>query len=309
MMIEKYISDLLYRYQCVTVPNFGAFITETVSARVNEESQTFFPPQKVIAFNANITNNDGLLANHIATNEKINYEKALDKIANQVAIWNAKLITSNVVSLENIGTFSLNKESKIVFEANSNTNYLTSAFGLSSFTQPEIKREVYKQQVEALEEKAPIVFTPERKKNYSFVKYAAVITLFLAGGLYGGKTYYDNQIETQTLLVQKQVQEKVQEQIQQATFFIDVPVTAIELPVKEEKMPYHLIAAAFRNEENAEKALQMLKEQGFKAVKLEKNKHDLIPVAYGSYKTLEEAQEAKSKLHQEEQIEAWLLIE
>lgn len=249
------------------------------------------------------------MANHIATNEKINYEKALEKIANQVVIWNAKLITSDVVSLENIGTFSLNKESKVVFEANSNTNYLTSAFGLSSFTQLEIKREVYKQQVEALEEKAPIVFTPERKKNYSFVKYAAVITLFLAGGLYGGKTYYENQIETQTVLVQKQVQEKVQEQIQQATFFIDVPVTAVELPVKEEKMPYHLIAAAFRSEENAEKALQMLKDQGFKAVILGKNKHDLIPVAYGSYKTLEEAQEAKNKLHQEEQIEAWLLIE
>ena len=309
MMIEKYISDLLYRYQCVTVPNFGAFISETVSARVNEESQTFFPPQKVIAFNANITNNDGLLANHIATNEKINYEKALDKIAMQVAIWNAKLITSDAIVLENIGTFTLNKESKIVFEAHQTTNYLTSAFGLSTFKQTEVKREVYKQQVEALEEKAPIVFTPERKKNYSFVKYAAVVTLFLAGGLYGAKTYYDNQIETQTILVQKQVQEKVQSKIQQATFFIDVPTTAVELPVKEEKLPYHLIAAAFRSEENANKALQMLKDQGFKAVKLEKNKYNLIPVAYGSYKTLEEAQEVKTKLHREENIEAWLLIE
>jgi len=309
MMIEKYISDLLYRYQCVTVPNFGAFIAENISAQVKGSASTFLPPQKVISFNTNIKNNDGLLANHIAINEKISYDKAMNKIANQVAIWNAQLIALETIALKNIGNLHLNGESNVVFEPTNTVNFLTSAFGLSAFVQPEIKREVYKQQVEALEEKAPIVFTPERKKNYNFVKYAAVITLFLAGGFYGGKTYYDNQIETQTLLVQKQVQEKVQEQIQQATFFIDAPAAMIELPVKEEKFPYHLIAAAFRSEENAEKALQMLKEQGYKAVKLEKNKHDLIPVAYGSYKTLEEAQEVKNKLHQEDKIEAWLLIE
>jgi hypothetical protein len=309
MIIEKYITDLLYRYQCVTVPNFGAFIAENISAQVKGSASTFLPPQKGISFNTNIKNNDGLLANHIATNEKISYEKAMHKIANQVAIWNGKLIALETIELKNIGNFHLNGESNIVFEPTNTVNFLTSAFGLSAFIQPEIKREAYKKQVEALEEKVPIVFTLEKKKNYNFVKYAAVITLFLAGGLFGGKAYYDNQIETQTLLVQKEVQEKVQEQIQQATFFIDAPVNTLELPVKEEKLPYHLIAAAFRSEENAEKALQMLKEQGYKAVKLEKNKYDLIPVAYGSFKTLEEAHGVKSKLHQEEQIQAWLLIE
>ena len=122
--------------------------------------------------------------------------------------------------------------------------------------------------------------------------------------------HYDQQVAEQTLVVQKNVQNKLEAQIQQATFFIETPnVTAVELPVVEEKLPYHLIAGAFRSEENAEKALQMLIDQGFKAKKLDKNKYDLYPVAYGSYATLEEAEMEKQKLKRDVDAEAWLLID
>src|SRR5690554_7394832 len=40
MMIEKHISALLYRYQCVMVPGFGAFITETRSEEHTSELQS-----------------------------------------------------------------------------------------------------------------------------------------------------------------------------------------------------------------------------------------------------------------------------
>ncbi|WP_459640758.1 HU domain-containing protein [Flavobacterium sp. CGRL2] len=46
MKIEVYISQLLYRYQCVTVPGFGAFLTEIHSAQLNESTNSFFPPKK-----------------------------------------------------------------------------------------------------------------------------------------------------------------------------------------------------------------------------------------------------------------------
>ena len=70
MNIEHYISQLLYRYQCVTVPGFGAFLTEIQSAQWVESANSFYPPKKLISFNTNIKNNDGLLANHIARAEK-----------------------------------------------------------------------------------------------------------------------------------------------------------------------------------------------------------------------------------------------
>jgi 2',3'-cyclic-nucleotide 2'-phosphodiesterase (5'-nucleotidase family) len=71
MKIEQYISQLLFRYQCVTVPGFGAFLTEFQSAQLDENSHSFYPPKKMVSFNPFIKNNDGLLANHLAQAEKI----------------------------------------------------------------------------------------------------------------------------------------------------------------------------------------------------------------------------------------------
>ena len=313
MLIEKHISDLLYRYQCVTVPGFGAFLTETVSAHVTGSASSFFPPKKVVSFNANVKNNDGLLANHVALQEKMSYELAVIKIGDVVNEWTYLLQNRNRVVLKNIGEISVNNEMNWVFEPANTVNYLTDSFGLSSFVSPEITREVLKQEVEALEEKAPIIFTPERKKDYSYLKYAAIFVVMLGAGGFGYKTYYDQQIETKTLAVQKNVQEKVQQQIQQATFVINAPVEAVELSVAapvEEKMPYHLVAGAYRSEENANKAITELKTAGFENAKmLPINKHNLYPVVYGSFKNLNEAQTERKNIQKSHNAEAWLLIE
>ena len=313
MQIEKHISDLLYRYQCVTVPGFGAFLTETVSAHVIGSASSFFPPKKVVSFNANVKNNDGLLANHVALQEKMSYELAVIKIGDVVNEWTYLLQNRNRVVLKNIGEISVNNEMNWVFEPANTINYLTDSFGLTPFVSPEITREVLKQEVEALEEKAPIIFTPERKKDYSYLKYAAVFVVMLGAGGFGYKTYYDQQIETKTLAVQKNVQEKVQQQIQQATFVINAPVEAVELSVAvpvEEKMPYHLVAGAYRSEENANKAIAELKAAGFENAKmLSMNKHNLYPVVYGSFKNLNEAQTERKNIQKSHNAEAWLLIE
>ena len=103
MMIEKHISALLYRYQCVTIPNFGAFITETVSARYNETTNTFVPPKKTILFNSLLQQNDGLLANHIALEENISFKEALTLIQEQCILWKDALNINKIVYLKNIG--------------------------------------------------------------------------------------------------------------------------------------------------------------------------------------------------------------
>jgi hypothetical protein len=313
MQIEKHISDLLYRYQCVTVPGFGAFLTETVSAHVTGSASSFFPPKKVVSFNANVKNNDGLLANHVALQEKMSYELAVIKIGDVVNEWTYLLQNRNRVVLKNIGEISVNNEMNWVFEPANTVNYLTDSFGLTPFVSPEITREVLKQDVEALEEKAPIIFTPERKKDYSYLKYAAVFVVMLGAGGFGYKTYYNQQIETKTLAVQKNVQEKVQQQIQEATFVISAPVEAVELSVAapvEENMPYHLVAGAYRSEENANKAIDELKAAGFENAKmLPMNKYNLYPVVYASFKNLNEAQTERKNIQKTHNAEAWLMIE
>lgn len=310
MKIEQYISQLLFRYQCVTVPGFGAFLTEFQSAQLDENSHSFYPPKKMVSFNPFIKNNDGLLANHLAQAEKISYEIAVNSIQNEVSHWKTKIQEFGSFSVKNVGDFSLNSENNIVFVPIDQINYLTASFGLSSFVSPAVKREVYKEEVEQLEEKAPIIFTPEKRRNYSVLKYAAVF--LLSAGITGtvGYKYYENKIAQETLIVETNVQKKVNQKIQEATFYISNPLPAVTLTVPEEKLPYSVVAGAFRIESNAEEQYQRLLELGFKKAKrLAPNKHGLFPVVYGSYSTYSEAHEAMKNIQKLDNKDAWLLVD
>lgn len=310
MKIEQYISQLLFRYQCVTVPGFGAFLTEFQSAQLDENSHSFYPPKKMVSFNPFIKNNDGLLANHLAQAEKISYEIAVNSIQNEVSHWKTKIQEFGSFSVKNVGDFSLNSENNIVFVPVDQINYLTASFGLSSFVSPAVKREVYKEEVEQLEEKALVIFTPEKRRNYSVLKYAAVF--LLSAGITGtvGYKYYENKIAQETLIVETNVQKKVNQKIQEATFYISNPLPAVTLTVPEEKLPYSVVAGAFRIESNAEEQYQRLLELGFKKAKrLAPNKHGLFPVVYGSYSTYSEAHEAMKNIQKSDNKDAWLLVD
>lgn len=319
MKIEQYISQLLYRHQCVTVPGFGAFLTEIQSAQLHESTHSFYPPKKVISFNAQVKNNDGLLANHIAQIEKTTYESAVAAIESEVIIWNSILEVNEKFALKNIGELSLNSEKNLVFVPSDNINYLKESFGLNSFVSPAVKREQYQQQAETFysepivtpivsSDETPVIeLASEPKKGRGYLKYAAILVLALsATGSIGFKLYQDHVAE-QTLLVETQVQKKVQNKIQEATFMMDNAIPAVTLTVREEKFAYHIMAGAFRNQANAENIYNNLIQSGYKARRIAQNKHGLYPVLYGSYATLEEARAALDTIHQSNP-DAWLLV-
>ena len=145
MKIEHYISQLLYRHQCVTVPGFGAFLTEMQSAHLHENTNSFYPPKKVVSFNSHLKNNDGLLANHISQIEKTTYENAVASIESEVVIWNSIIQVNERFTLKNIGELHMNSEKNLVFTPSENINYLKDSFGLNSFVSPAVKREQSKQ--------------------------------------------------------------------------------------------------------------------------------------------------------------------
>ena len=126
MQLETYISDLLYRYNCVTISEFGTFLTHQVSVKLDESSNTFYPPKKVLSFNEQIQKNDGLLAHYIADVEKIPFEVANQKIAKRVKILKSYLMQGETLTFKNIGEIVFNKEGKILFEPTYQLNYLTS---------------------------------------------------------------------------------------------------------------------------------------------------------------------------------------
>ncbi|MBC7847550.1 MAG: HU-CCDC81 and SPOR domain-containing protein [Flavobacterium sp.] len=315
MNIEPYIAQLLYRYQCVTVPGFGAFLTEIQSAQLIESSHSFFPPKKMISFNAHLKNNDGLLANHIAQAEKTSYEYAISAIQYEVFNWKKALQENGLFSIKNVGNFSLNADNNLIFTPYDQTNYLTNSFGLSAFVSPVVKREIFEQKIEALEENIEenevIEFIPERRRTSAYLKYAAIFVLGL--GLTGAIGYpvYQQQIANETIIVEQSVQKQVQNKIQEATFFIEnpVPAVAVTLTVKEEKMSYHIMAGAFRDEKNAQKKFKELSSQGYKARRIPQNKYGLFPVVYGSYATFAEAEKASQEIQKTVNPDAWVLVE
>ena len=309
MKLDNYINDLLYRYECVIVPDFGGFVTNETSAKVNHFTHTFYPPKKQISFNSHLKNNDGLLANYIASVDKIPYQSALNFISFEVKAWQEKLI-NNELELKGIGLLSLNKDKKIIFEPSSSVNYLTSSFGLNSFSSPAIKRLEYKEKVRQLETVVPVIPSSEDKKRKTplFIKYAAAVAVLFAVGSIGWKTYNENQYQNQ-IIAEKQQQNAVEQKIQQATFVIDNPLPVITLNVAKEVKNYHIIAGAFREPQNAEKKLKQLIKKGFDAKILGVNKWNLTQVSYASYADKYEALKNLRNIKRTVSRDAWLLVQ
>lgn len=309
MIIEKHISALLYRYQCVTVPGFGAFITETVSARYNETSNTFAPPKKTILFNSLLQQNDGLLANHIALEEQISFNEAVVLIQDQISLWKEELSNKKVVYLKNIGELSLNSEQKIQFEPVGSTNYLTSSFGLTAVMATALTRE---QQTET--KVIELATATKNKPRLQWVRYAAAVVA--AVGLYSSvSTYQEYEVYQQKkLAVEKDVQNQIEQKLQQATFVIEAPKVIKEkiavITTKTEQKPFHIVAGAFKTEAKAQILTNELKAKGYVNAKyLTTSKHNMRPVVYNSYATQEEAQADLRQIHEKVNKDAWIFIE
>ena len=65
MQFSKAI-NLLYKHDCVTIPNFGSFIVNDSTAKYVDSENKFYPPGRYVSFNPLIKSNDGLLANYIS---------------------------------------------------------------------------------------------------------------------------------------------------------------------------------------------------------------------------------------------------
>mgnify|MGYP001813979365 CR=1 FL=1 len=308
MQLETYIGDLLYRYDCVTVPGFGAFLTHRVSAKVHATTHTFYPPKKVLSFNEQLKNNDGLLANYIAEVEKIPYAEATGKISKQIKSIKAYLVQGETIQLANIGELILNADGNIVFSPFNHINYLTDAFGLSHFSSNDITREVYKATAETIEATAPIALTPEKRSTNNWLKYAATAVILLSLGGFGAVSYYSSSIENHNELAQKQANEQLDAKVQEATFVISNPLPAATLSLDKQNGNYHIVAGAFRVEANSNKKVKQLRKKGYKARKIGANRYGLHEVVYGSFENRADAQQELYKIRREHNRDAWLLI-
>ncbi|MEM9142257.1 MAG: SPOR domain-containing protein [Bacteroidota bacterium] len=316
MALESYISELLYRYDCVVLPGFGAFLTQIRPARIDETTHTAFPPTKTLAFNTQLTTNDGLLASYMGEVENATFEAMLETVHGIVEDWKIRLQNKERITLDGIGELWSNPEGKIQFQPSREINYLTSAFGLSSFGASKITREILKENVVELEQKAPFAFTPEKRKNKAlrpYLHYAAVLLLAFATGLTGFQAY--QKLQNNRQMAQQEAYELVSKQIQEATFFgnrpVELPTITLKVTSKtpssiHQKGMHHIIAGAFRFRTNADKKIAQLQHLGYPAAYLGTNPFGLHMVTYSSHANSQEALKALKKVRRTHSKDAWL---
>jgi hypothetical protein len=165
-----------------------------------------------------------------------------------------------------------------------------------------------KKKVEAIEETAPIAFTPEKRSNNNWLKYAAAAVIVLGLSGYGAFKYYNNSIENHNQLAQEEANAQLDAKVQEATFVISNPLPAATLSIEKQTGNYHIVAGAFRIEANSDKKVDQLRALGYKARKIGKNRYGLHEVVYASYTTRLEAHNALYKIRREHNKDAWLLI-
>ena len=141
--VADYIRTLLYEHDYVTVPNFGAFIANYLPSSFNEISGSLMPPQKRIAFNEILKQDDGLLATHISRRESMTIDEAKRKIQSFVTDIKDSLATDKIFTFDKVGNFALNEENSLVFEPDRRNNFYSESFGFDSLFPRQIAKEKY----------------------------------------------------------------------------------------------------------------------------------------------------------------------
>jgi nucleoid DNA-binding protein len=131
--ITAHIRELLFGHDCVIIPGFGGFIGNYTPARIDKNTNTFYPPVKQISFNRNLNHNDGLLIGKISESLQVNYGDARSMAEQFATDITKRLAKGEKVVFDHIGTFMNNHEGNVQFEPDRDANYHLNSYGLGSF--------------------------------------------------------------------------------------------------------------------------------------------------------------------------------
>jgi len=190
MKLDLYISQLLFQYDCVVVPNLGGFVANYKPAFIQPIKNTLHPPSKGISFNKNLKNNDGLLINAISKALSLSYQEATKVVDDSVIEMNKVLKGEKKLVIENVGELFYDSENRIQFEPSTDVNYLLESYGLTSFQQFPVKRQSTEEKIVEKIKETPVIPLNANKRSRKWVA-AAVITIPLAFFAIWIPTQYD----------------------------------------------------------------------------------------------------------------------
>jgi len=192
--LDKYVSELLFDYDCVIVPQLGGFVTNYKPAYFDKGIG--HPPSKELRFNKNLTKNDGLLSQSISNTEGLSIQDADAVLHETVENYLSQLKETGRVQLKKVGVLFIDANNQLRFRPDTTTNYLRNSFGFESFEMPpEVAKEISaiaeketKPEKETFREKeAPVIpiAEPSYKKGIYWVA-AATLLPFVGMSIYLG---------------------------------------------------------------------------------------------------------------------------
>lgn len=162
--VQNHIKELLYEQDCVVIPDFGGFVTSFECAQIEKSQRYISAPQKWLAFNALLKSDDGLLANFIASQEKVSREDANIKIKSFVEQVRTSIRKEAHFYMDNLGTFTENEEAKMQFQPYTNGNFFGESFGMGNLSLKKNKSLVHYAQV--LDRPAVLSIAPSVSAHY-----------------------------------------------------------------------------------------------------------------------------------------------
>ncbi len=165
--ITKLISELLYKHDCVIVPNFGGFVAQLYSSHFSKGSSSLLPPTKQVLFNKNLKHNDGLLITAFAERFDVNYDLAIVEIENYKEYIVSLLFAKKRFELLNLGLLYIDNDNEIRFEPKIDVNFLIDSFGFEPVIANEIEAVVESRILKPVFEDRKVNIEKKSSKKYS----------------------------------------------------------------------------------------------------------------------------------------------
>lgn len=131
MLIDRYIENALYLYQCVIIPGFGGFVAREEDSFGSAEHGKYSPRSKKFVFNRSLRVNDGVLASYIAGMRDITYAEALSEISRAVDFYTWQLEKGDSVEISGVGVIKA-EGGRWTFEPSAVKNFSREEYGLVS---------------------------------------------------------------------------------------------------------------------------------------------------------------------------------
>lgn len=172
MIIPHHIKILLSEYDCVIIPDFGAFVADYRPPVLDGDQSAI--PGKDILFNRQLTRNDGLLINAIIEADNCSYEEARKSIATDIADIKKQLDSGETFTFEGIGQMMLDETGFIQFLVADDNSCLLDAYGLQAIHLDKIDKDTPHQELTS-----NTIDNNNKRTFISITAAAAVVALLL----------------------------------------------------------------------------------------------------------------------------------